>query len=71
MRLELLAKDGSSGDDGCPSVWVDADDGTFVVQGEHVDNSLLPNYLPGEGGVKISPEIVLAAMEHYRARGLV
>lgn len=71
MRLELLAKDPGSGDDGCPSVHLDHDDGTFVVQGEHVDNSLLPHYLPGEGGVKISPAIVLAAMEHYRARGLV
>lgn len=71
MRLELLAKDKDSGDDGCPSVWVDADDGTFVVQGEHVPNSELPSFLPGEGGVKISPEIVLAAMEHYRTRGLV
>jgi hypothetical protein len=71
MRLELLAKDKDSGDDGCPSVWVDADDGTFVVQGEHVDNSLLKNHLPGEGGVKISPDIVLRAMAHYRERGLV
>lgn len=71
MRLELLAKDGNSGDDGCPSVHLDHDDGAFVVQGEHVDNSELPHYLPGEGGVKISPEIVLAAMKIYKERGLV
>jgi hypothetical protein len=71
MRLELLAKDGNSGDDGCPSVHYDADDGTFVVQGEHVDNSLLPSFLPGEGGVKLSPEIVVRAMAIAKERGLV
>ncbi|MGH3439606.1 MAG: hypothetical protein ACRDRN_24520 [Sciscionella sp.] len=42
-----------------------------MVQGEHVDNGFLPSYLLGEGGVKISAEIVLEAMRVYRAEGLV
>lgn len=71
MRLELLSKDPGSGDGGCPSVHLDHDDGTLVVQGEHVDNSHLPSFLPGEGGVKISPEIVVAALEIYKARGVL
>jgi len=71
MRLTLLAKDGNSGDDGCPSVHYDTDDGTFVVQGEQLPNSVLPSYLPGEGGVKISPEIVVRAMAIAKERGLV
>ncbi len=71
MRLETLAKDKDSGDDGCPSVHLDHDDGTLVVQGEHIENSQLPHYLPGEGGVKISPEIVAEAMRIYTARGVL
>jgi hypothetical protein len=71
MRLTLLAKDGKSGDDGCPSVHWDEDDGTFVVQGEQLPNSALPSYLPGEGGVKISTEIVVRAMAIAKERGLV
>ncbi|MFD5089411.1 hypothetical protein ACFWMR_02330 [Amycolatopsis thailandensis] len=71
MRLELLAKDPQSGKNGCPSVHVDADDGTFVVQGTHVPNSELPSYLPDEGGVKIDPQILVAAMKIAKERGLL
>ncbi|MGH3630905.1 MAG: hypothetical protein ACRDRL_26110 [Sciscionella sp.] len=70
MRLELLAKDSGSGDAGCPSVHLDHTDGMLVVQGEHVDNSELPHHLPGEGGVKISSEIVRDAIRAYADKGV-
>jgi hypothetical protein len=71
MKLETLAKDGGSGDGGCPSVHLDHDDMQLVVQGEHVDNHELPNYLPGEGGVKIAPGIVTEAIRLYRGKGVL
>ncbi len=45
-KPRLLAKDGGSGDDGCPSVYLE--DGEFVVQGPAADPSHLLNVLPGE-----------------------
>jgi hypothetical protein len=71
MRLETLAKDKDSGDGGCPSVHLDHDDMQLVVQGEQMSNGDLPNYLPGEGGVKISPSIVVEAMQRYRDLGVL
>lgn len=71
MKLETLAKDAGSGDGGCPSVHLDHMDSQLVVQGELVSNGDLPDYLPGEAGVKISPEIVLEAMKHYRDKGML
>lgn len=70
MELELLAKDDKSGGKGCPSVYV-SDTGEFVVQGDvlnDADLAKLENPLPGETAVRISPEVVLAAVELYRRR---
>ncbi|MFW6640956.1 hypothetical protein ACOALZ_13070 [Nocardiopsis algeriensis] len=72
MELELLAKDGMSGDKGCPSVYL-SDTGEFVVQGVELEGSDLPEStgpLPGGTAVRISPEVVFAAVEHYRRRGM-
>ncbi|MFE1400079.1 MULTISPECIES: hypothetical protein [Nocardiopsis] len=71
MELELLAKDDKSADRGCPSVYI-SDTGDFVVQGAGLDDAdfaKLANPLPGETAVRISPEIVLAAVERYQRRG--
>lgn len=70
MELELLATDDKSGGKGCPSVYI-SDTGEFVVQGSGLadaDFAKLANPLPGETAVRISPEIVLAAVEQYRRR---
>jgi hypothetical protein len=72
MELELLAKDDKSGHGGCPSVYL-SDTGEFVVQGAGLDDAdfaKLVDPLPGETAVRISPEIVLAAVEHYQRRGM-
>ena len=64
MRLDLLAKDGNSGNLGCPSVYLAAD-GSLVVQGNIVDGDThdeLHNVLPGEGAVHISADVVAAAL---------
>jgi len=71
MRLERLAKDSTSGDGGCPSVHLDHDTGNLVFQGQQVPNSALPSYLPGEVGLELTPDIVVRAMEAYRAKGLL
>ncbi len=70
MRLERLAKDPSSGDDSCPSVYV-AEDGSLVVLGDLLDGHTygnLQNVLPGEGAVRIKAEVVVEAVRRYRAR---
>jgi len=70
MELELLATDDKSGGKGCPSVYL-SNTGEFVVQGGGLDDTdlaKLANPLPGETAVRISPEVVLAAVEHYRRR---
>ncbi len=64
MNLKLLAKDASSGLNGCPSVYF-ADDGSLVVQGDLLDAATaanLQNVLPGEGAVRIKPEVVVEAL---------
>lgn len=61
MRLRTVAKDPGSGNGGCPSVHVDDEDNRIVVQGLHVPNEKLPDFLPDEGGVKIDPEILVDA----------
>ena len=68
--MELLAKDPASGRNGCPSVHLD-DNGDLVVLAPEVEPStvaLMENVLPGEKAVRIRPEVMLAAMERYRAR---
>jgi hypothetical protein len=47
------------------------EDGDFVVQGVRLDSdtfSNLENVLPGETAVRISPEVILGAVERYTAR---
>jgi hypothetical protein len=70
MELELLAKDDKSGHGGCPSVYL-SDTGELVVQGPVLDEgdlAKLQNPLPGETAVRISPEVILAAVERFRRR---
>ncbi len=70
MKLTLLAKDGSSGRDGCQAVYL-AEGGRFGVQGDVVDDDThanLENLLPGEGGVFIKPEILIEAVRRYQER---
>lgn len=70
MDLELLAKDPSSGGKGCPSVYL-SDTGEFVVQGAGLapdDWAKVQNPLPGETAVRISPEVVIAAVERHLQR---
>jgi hypothetical protein len=69
VALTLLAKDEDSGRTGCPSVYLD-DDGMAVVQAPEVDSATagqLLNVLPGEVGVRIKPEVLLAAADKLRA----
>jgi hypothetical protein len=41
------------------------------VDHPHDYNHELPNYLPGEGGVKIAPGIVAEAIRLYRGKGVL
>jgi hypothetical protein len=68
MRLELLAKDPHSGDDGCPSVSLDHDSTDFVVVGQPVDGSHIDHLLTGEQAVRVDREIVIEAARRYLAR---
>lgn len=71
MKLTRLYKDPGSGGNGCPTVYL-GEDGDLVVQGWSLDGDTaaeLENVLPGEGAVRIAPEVVLAAIERYRALG--
>lgn len=66
MKPIMLAKDGTSGDDGCPAVYVD--NGEFVVQGPEVNAAelaALPNVLAGETAVRISIDVVREALARY------
>ncbi len=68
MKPTMLSKDDTSGNDGCPSVYVE--DGEFVVQGpEATPETLtaLSNVLPGETAVRIKIDIVRAALTRYDA----
>jgi len=68
LRLELLAKDRNSGDKGCPGVHLDLDSGQMVITGHVVDSGQVENVLPGEGVVRLQPEILIDALARYRAR---
>jgi hypothetical protein len=66
-----LYKDGSSGGNGCLTVYL-GESGELIVQGHMVDEdtfSELESVFPGEGAVRISPEVVLGAIEPYRESG--
>lgn len=70
MRVERLAKDGDSGDLGCHAVYLD-EGGWLTVQADEVDadtRAHLENVLPGEGAVRIKPEVVIEAVRRYQAR---
>jgi hypothetical protein len=71
MRLEMLAKDETSGFGGCPSVYLGAD-GSAVVQGNEIVDSdtrgELANLLPGETAVRIAPAVLQAAVTAYLQR---
>jgi hypothetical protein len=70
MKLTKLHKDPGSGNGGCPTVYV-AESGELVVQGHVLDDNTfgeLENVLPGESAVRIDPEIVLGAIERYKAQ---
>jgi hypothetical protein len=64
-QLRMLAKDQSSGEQGCPSVY--EDNGEFVVQGPEHGLAGLANVLPGETAVRISPDVVRAALARLDA----
>ncbi len=68
MRLQMLAKDASSGEKNCPSVHDDLDGTEFVLVGPTVDSSRVENVLPGEGAVRIKREVVIEAVHRYLAR---
>ena len=68
MKLTKLFKDQGSGGNGCPTVYL-GETGELVVQGDKLDDATfaeLENVLPGEGAVRISPEVILGAVEQYR-----
>lgn len=70
MELTMLYKDPSSGGGGCPSVYL-ADNGELVIQGHALDEATranLANVLPGEDAVRISADVVLGAIDRFRAR---
>ena len=64
MAVTRLAKDGDSGNYGCPSVYL-AENGDLVVQGDALDadtSANLEHLPPGETGVRIKAGIVLEAV---------
>lgn len=70
MKLTKLFKDQGSGGNGCPTVYL-GESGELVVQGYSVDESTfaeLENVLPGESAVRISPDVILGAVEQYCSR---
>ena len=62
MRLTTLAKDGGSGEQGCPSIHRDTDTGRLVFQGPGLDMALLPSALPGEQAVILDEAILRDAV---------
>ena len=63
MKLRKLAKDGTSGVNNCPTIYL-AESGEAVVQGQLVDEDTLANLedlLPGEAAVRIAADVVEAA----------
>jgi hypothetical protein len=69
MKLELLAKDMSSGDQGCPSCYL-GDDMKLHVQSDESSPDVYAtalNLLPGEKIVAIAPQVILDAADRLRA----
>lgn len=70
MNLDMLAKDGSSGDQGCDSCYL-GDDGLAYVQAQEASPEAYQaavNYLPGEKIVRLAPQVILDAADRIRAR---
>ncbi|MBB5159562.1 hypothetical protein [Saccharopolyspora phatthalungensis] len=70
MKLTKLFKSQGSGGNGCPTVYL-GENGELVVQGYRVDEATfaeLENVLPGEGAVRISPDVILGAVEKYHSQ---
>lgn len=68
MKLTMLYKDQGSGGNGCPSVYA-TDTGELVVQGAVLEATAfgqLENVLPDETAVRISPDVLIGAIERYR-----
>lgn len=66
MDLTLIAKDGESGKNGCPSFYdiTDAPE-DCVIQGPLLDPSTAANLLdvlPGEGAVRIRKQVLIDAL---------
>ncbi len=71
MRLRKLAKDASSGRNGCPTVYA-TDTRDLVIQGDEVDDetrAALENPLPGETAVVIKREVVEEAIRKLLGEG--
>jgi len=72
MNTDLLAKNTSSGNGGCPGLHL-AEDGTVVALGPSADAATfaqLPSVLPGERAVcGIDPDVILRAADELRRRG--
>jgi hypothetical protein len=70
MKIEMLAKDGGSGRDGCPAVYI-GETGEAVVQGQLVDDDTMDNLLnllPGETAVRINADVIERAAAELLAR---
>ena len=71
MKITRLAKDGESGEHGCPAVYV-ADDNpaVMVVQGKYLDPDTtenLLNHAADETAVRIPAETMVRAVRAYLA----
>ncbi|MGH3983772.1 MAG: hypothetical protein ACRDST_14095 [Pseudonocardiaceae bacterium] len=70
MKLEMLAKDTSSGDQGCDSCYL-GDDAMVYVQAEEAAPAayeVAENLLPGERIVRLDPQVILDAADRLRVR---
>lgn len=71
MRLEMLAKDTNSGDQGCDSCYL-GDDVKVYVQAQEASPEAYEaaeNMLPGERIVRIDRQVILDTADRLRARG--
>jgi len=66
-KPRMLAKDHSSGEQGCPAVYIHG--GEFVVQAPERGMDDLVNVLPGEAAVRISIDVVRRALHAYDRGG--
>ncbi len=70
MKLDMLAKDMSSGDQGCPSCYL-GEDRMAYVQAEEASPDVYEaavNLLSGEKIVRTNAQVILDAADQIRAR---